>query len=49
VLESLRLWPTTPTILRQTTAETRWNRDSTPAGTVVLIFAPFFHRSPELA
>ncbi|GAA1128222.1 cytochrome P450 [Citricoccus alkalitolerans] len=44
VLESLRLWPTTPLILRDTTAETRWRNGVLPAGTAVVIFAPFFHR-----
>ncbi len=44
VLESVRLWPTTPMILRETTEETSWG----PAGTTVLIFTPFFHRDPDL-
>jgi cytochrome P450 len=44
VLESVRLWPTTPMILRQTTQETTWESGAMPAHTSVLIFAPFFHR-----
>jgi cytochrome P450 len=44
VLESLRLWPTTPMVLRETTTETTWEMGVMPAGTVVLIFAPYFHR-----
>ncbi|MEV4050406.1 cytochrome P450 [Amycolatopsis sp. NPDC049688] len=44
VLEAVRLWPTTPMILRETTEETSWG----PAGTTVLIFTPFFHRDPDL-
>lgn len=44
VLESLRLWPTTPAILRDTTTDVRWERGRLPAGSGVLIFAPFFHR-----
>ncbi|MEU5261493.1 cytochrome P450 [Amycolatopsis sp. NPDC021455] len=44
VLEAVRLWPTTPMILRETTEQTSWG----PAGTTVLIFAPFFHRDPDL-
>ncbi|TVP57977.1 MAG: cytochrome P450 [Halomonadaceae bacterium] len=44
VLESLRLWPTTPIILRETTEETRWETGTMPAHTSVAIFAPFFHR-----
>lgn len=44
VLESLRLWPTTPLVLRETTEETTWETGVMPAGTAVVIFAPFFHR-----
>lgn len=44
VLESLRLWATTPMILRETTREVEFDHGVMPAGTSVLIFAPFFHR-----
>jgi cytochrome P450 len=44
VLESLRLWPTTPIILREATAETTWATGTMPAGTTLAIFAPYFHR-----
>lgn len=44
VLEALRLWPTTPLLLRDTTEETTWQAGTLPKGTGVLIFAPFFHR-----
>jgi cytochrome P450 len=44
LLESLRLWPTTPLILRETTTETQWGTGTLPAGTAMVIFAPFFHR-----
>jgi cytochrome P450 len=44
VLESLRLWPTTPMILRQTTQPVHWDTGSMPAGCGVLIFTPYFHR-----
>lgn len=44
VLESLRLWATTPMILRETTMEVEFEHGVMPAGTSVLIFAPFFHR-----
>ena len=44
VLESLRLWPTTPLVLRQTTSETEWETGAMPADTGILIYAPFFHR-----
>ncbi|HYC34020.1 MAG TPA: cytochrome P450 [Gemmatimonadales bacterium] len=44
LLESLRLWPTTPLVLRETAAETVWDSGAMPAGSRVVIFAPFFHR-----
>ena len=47
VLESVRLWPTTPMILRQTTTETRWETGTMPAGTGLLILVPFFCRDGE--
>jgi cytochrome P450 len=46
LLDTVRLWPTTPLILRQTSATTEWNGRQLPAGTGVLIFTPFFHRDP---
>lgn len=45
--ESVRLWPTTPAILRDTTRATEWGNGTMPAGTAVLIFVPFFHRDDE--
>jgi cytochrome P450 len=44
VLESLRLWPTTPAILRDTDEDTEWHGRLLPAGASLMIFAPFFHR-----
>lgn len=44
VLESVRLWPTTPMILRQTTRETTWDTGTMPAKCGVLIYVPYFHR-----
>jgi cytochrome P450 len=44
ILESLRLWPTTPAVLRETTTETDWDGHRLPAGTGMVIFAPYFHR-----
>ncbi|MEW6762237.1 MAG: cytochrome P450 [Pseudomonadota bacterium] len=44
VLEALRLWPTTPMVLRQSRAETQWEDGTMPAETGVLVHAPFFHR-----
>ena len=45
VLESLRLWPTTPMVLRDTTQATVWESGVLPAGAGVAIFAPYFHRN----
>ncbi|MBC7289706.1 MAG: cytochrome P450 [Actinotalea sp.] len=47
VLESLRLWPTTPAVLRETTARTQWEDGPMPEGTSILTYAPFFHRDDE--
>ena len=47
VLESLRLWPTTPMILRQATRDVQWPDGDMPAGCGVLIYAPYFHRDDE--
>lgn len=47
VLESLRLWPTTPMVLRQSTESTSWEEGAMPADTGILIFAPFFHRDGQ--
>lgn len=46
ILETLRLWPTTPAVLRQTTRETEWDGRRLPAGAGLLIHLPFFHRDP---
>lgn len=47
VLEWMRLWPTTPLILRETTGETNWKTGALPAETAIVIFTPFFHRDNE--
>jgi hypothetical protein len=44
VLESLRLWPTTPLILRESSVETNWEDGVMPARTGIILFAPYFHR-----
>ncbi|MGW0548451.1 cytochrome P450 [Streptomyces altiplanensis] len=50
VLESVRLWPTTPFLLRESTRQTRWGEGAVlPAGTVFLVYAPFFHRDGSAA
>lgn len=47
VLESVRLWPTTPMVLRQSTAATAWETGVLPRRTGIVIFAPFFHRDDQ--
>ncbi|MCD0446804.1 cytochrome P450 [Glycomyces sp. A-F 0318] len=47
VLESLRLWPTTPLLLRDATADTEWGGEVLPAGTSFVVYTPLFHRDPE--
>ncbi|MDQ0674316.1 cytochrome P450 [Pseudarthrobacter siccitolerans] len=44
VLDSLRLWPTTPMILRQSTREVEWPDGDMPARCGVLIYVAYFHR-----
>lgn len=48
VSESVRLWPTTPVILRDTTERTRWGSGAQQfeieAGAALLILTPAFHR-----
>jgi cytochrome P450 len=43
VLESVRLWPTTPALLRESRADTPAGR----AGTTYFVYTPFFHRDNE--
>jgi hypothetical protein len=47
VLEVLRLWPTTPAILRETTEDVSWNGCPIKSGTGIIIFTPFFGRDDE--
>ncbi|WP_129336444.1 cytochrome P450 [Cellulomonas endophytica] len=47
VLESVRLWPTTPAVLRESVERTRWEGGPVPPGTSVLTYAPLFHRDDE--
>lgn len=44
VLESVRLWPTTPLILRDTTAPTTWPTGTLARGTGLLVVTPYLHR-----
>ncbi|WP_230532768.1 cytochrome P450 [Microvirga roseola] len=46
-LDSLRLWPTTPAIFRETTEDVEWDGGTVPKNTHILIFTPFFHRDDE--
>jgi cytochrome P450 len=48
VLETLRLFPTTPAILRQTTAATPLASGSLPKEAGIVIYTPFFHRASWL-
>ena len=41
VLDTVRLWPTTPALLRETTAPAR----GLPENTTLFVFAPYFHRA----
>ena len=47
LLEAVRLWPTTPAILRETTSATELGGATLPRGTLVLICSAFFHRDGE--
>lgn len=44
VLESARLWPTTPLLLRETTRPTGWDGGELPARTAMIIPTWFLHR-----
>jgi cytochrome P450 len=52
LLESVRIWPTTPTILRDTTEDTSWRagaeRFSIAKGAGLMIVTPAFHRDDQL-
>jgi cytochrome P450 len=47
VWESVRLWPTTPVILRESTEPTRWHGTWLPERTTFIVFVPYFHRDPD--
>src|SRR4051794_29249055 len=48
VLESVRLWPTTPTILRDITEDTQWRNGTIEKGAGLMIVVPAFHRDDAL-
>jgi cytochrome P450 len=45
VRESVRLWPTTPLLLRESVADTVWHGTRVPAGTLFAAYTPYFHRA----
>ncbi len=47
--ETMRLWPTTPMLSRETTTAIDWDGVAVPAGTQILIVNSFNHRDPSLA
>lgn len=47
IVDSVRLWPTTPAILRQARRRTSWPGGELPQGAGFLIFTPFLHRDRE--
>jgi cytochrome P450 len=47
VLESLRLWPTTFVVLRDSIGPTTWGARTLPAGTGFAVVSSFFHRDPQ--
>jgi cytochrome P450 len=47
IQETMRLWPTTPVLSRETVAETEWNGVWVPKGTQILISNTFNHRDAE--
>jgi hypothetical protein len=44
VRESVRLWPTTLMVIRESTRETAWREEVFEAGTAFLIVSSYFHR-----
>ena len=47
VLESLRLWPTTFAVLRDSISPTPWGERTLPEGTGFAVVSAFFHRDPH--
>jgi cytochrome P450 len=46
-VEAVRLFPTTPALLRQSTRATRWGNMTLPAETSIVMYLPFFHRDSQ--
>jgi hypothetical protein len=49
IFESIRLWPTTPAILREAIRDVDWDGAVIPKGTSLIVHAPFLHRDPGLS
>jgi cytochrome P450 len=47
LVDTVRLWPTTPIVLRESNQDTQWGSGILPAGSHFLIFTPFFHRDRD--
>ena len=47
VRESVRLWPTTLMVIRESTRRTFWREEVFEAGTAFLILSSYFHRDPS--
>lgn len=47
MLESVRLWPTTLAVIRDSTTETTWNGRVLPAKATLVILSSFFHRDEQ--
>lgn len=47
LLEAVRLWPTTPAVLRETVRDVAFDDGILPKGTQVLVYVPFFHRDAD--
>lgn len=45
--ETMRLWPTTPMLSRETLVDLQWNGETVPAGTQVLVVNTYGHRDPD--
>lgn len=48
VLESVRLWPASPFLVRRAVTAVRWGGETLPTGTVLLVYVPLLLRSGTL-
>ncbi|GAA3454125.1 cytochrome P450 [Dactylosporangium matsuzakiense] len=49
VQDTVRLWPTTLVVLRESTVDTQWPGGTLPAGTELILPSSYFHRDGEHA